>query len=214
MTAQSFDLGIETALGRHPGPHDVGMSGRTDPSIALEILASAGLDEEEARRHLPSVLRHVEAELARAAASFREKGRVLPGVEEVLSRLHSHGSVTQSVLTGNTAANAAVKLRTFGLDGWLDLRIGAFGSDREDRDELVPVAMERARRLRGRSFGPNQVWVVGDTPRDLACARAAGARCLLVATGRTPARELHGIGADHLLDDLTDAEGVIGLLLA
>ena len=213
VTAQSFDRAVEAVLGRHPGPHDVAMSGKTDPSIALEILAFAGLDEQEASRRLGAVLRRLESELAGAKATFREKGRVLPGVEQVLPRLHARPSVTQSVLTGNTTANASVKLNAFGLARWLDLDIGAFGSDRHDRDELVPVALERARRLRGRSFTAADVWVVGDTPRDLACARAAGASCLLVGTGRVPVPELHQAGAGRVLDDLGDAAEVCQLLL-
>lgn len=213
VTARSFDRAVEAALGRHPGKHDVPMSGRTDPSIALEILAFAGVDEEEAGRHLAHVVDRLEAELAASAVRFRQKGRVLPGVEEVLDRLHAHPSVSQSVLTGNTAANASLKLETFGLDRWLDLEIGAFGSDRHDRDELVPVALERARRLRRRSFSPAEVWVVGDTRRDLACARAARARCLLVGTGRVSMSELRPAGADHVLHDLSDVDEVCALLL-
>ena len=213
VTAQSFDRAVEAALGRHPGDHGVPMTGRTDPSIVLEILACAGLDEEEARRHLAQVVHRLEAELAASAARFKRVGRVLPGVEEVLDRLHAHSSVSQSVLPGNTAANASVKLETFGLARWLDLEIGAFGSDRPDRDDLVPVALERARRLRRRTFSPAEVWVVGDTRRDLACARAAGVRCLLVGTGRVPMSELRPAGADHVLDDLSDTEEVCALLL-
>ena len=213
VTAESFDRAVEAALGRHPGEHGVAMSGKTDPSIALEILAFAGVDDDEARRHLGPVLDRLEAELAAAAPRFKEKGRVLPGVEAVLGRLHAHSSVSQSVLTGNTAANASVKLETFGLTRWLDLAVGAFGSDRHDRDQLVPVALERARRLRGRSFSPSDVWVVGDTPRDLACARAGGASCLLVGTGRVRLSELRHAGADHVLDDLSDTDRVCDLLL-
>ena len=213
VTAQSFDRAVEAALGRHPGDHGVPMTGRTDPSIVLEILACAGLDAEEARRHLAQVVHGLEAELAASAARFKRVGRVLPGVEEVLDRLHAHSSVSQSVLTGNTAANASVKLETFGLARWLDLEIGAFGSDRPDRDDLVPVALERARRLRRRTFSPAEVWVVGDTRRDLACARAAGVRCLLVGTGRVPMSELRPAGADHVLDDLSDTDDVCALLL-
>ena len=214
LTARSFDLAVEAALGRPPGRHCVPMSGKTDPSIALDIMESTGLDAEEARRRLPSVLDRLETELAASAESFREKGRVLPGVEGILARLDDQTSVSQSVLTGNTASNAAVKLRTFGLDRWLDLEIGAFGSDRHDRDELVPVATERAERLRGRSFAPDEVWVVGDTPRDLACARAAGVRCLLVATGNVPMDEIADIGADRVLADLANTDEVCALLLS
>jgi len=188
------------------------MSGKTDPSIALEIMAFAGLDEKDAGRHLAPVLDRLETELAAAAPSIRMNGRVLPGVRRVLAGLHGRAGVIQTVLTGNTARNAAVKLRAFGLEQWLDLRVAAFGSDRHDREELVPLAVERARRVRGLSFRPQEVWVVGDTPRDLACARAAGANCLLVATGRSSRAQLQEAGGDHVMGDLTDTERVCALL--
>ncbi len=213
-TAESFDTAVEAVIGRHPGPHRVAMSGKTDPSIALEIMAFAGLDEHEARDCLPVVLERLEATLAAAAPSLRTRGRVLPGVEQILACGHATPSVVQSVLTGNIEANAGVKVRAFGLDRWLDLGVGAFGSDRSDREELVPLAVERARRLRGLACGPEDVWVVGDTPRDLACARAAGASCLLVGTGRFSVDELRRSGADHVMEDLSDVDAVWALLLA
>ncbi|MDP9388392.1 MAG: haloacid dehalogenase-like hydrolase [Actinomycetota bacterium] len=212
VAQQAFDLAAAHVLGRPPGDHAVRMSGKTDPLIALEILAFAGLADEEARRHLPLVLERLEAELAGAVDLVREQGRVLPGVEDVLTELAADPAVVQSVLTGNTAANAAVKLKAFGLERWLDVEVGAFGSDRHNRDELVPVALERVRRRHGRDLRPEQVWVVGDTPRDLACARAGGARCLLVATGRFPLEELEGLGADLVRPDLADTAEVCRLL--
>lgn len=190
------------------------MSGKTDPLIALEILAFAGMGEEEARAQLPAVLGHLEAELAGAVDLVRSQGHVLPGVEAVVSRLAGETGVLQSVLTGNTAANAALKLRAFGLDRWLDLDVGAFGSDDHDRDRLVMVALERARRLRRVEVTAEAVWVVGDTPRDLACARAAGARCLLVATGRIPLEVLREAGPDHVVADLSATDEVCELLVA
>ncbi len=213
-TAESFDAAVHAVIGRHPGPHGVAMSGKTDPSIAREILAFAGLDAHESRRCLPVVLERLETELTAAAPSLRARGCVLPGVEEVLARGWTEESVLQSVLTGNIEANAGVKLRAFGLDRWLDLSVGAFGSDRSNRDELVPVAVERARELRGLDCAPHDVWVVGDTPRDLACAQAAGAGCLLVATGRFSLDELRHTGAEHVMTDLSNVDRVWGLLLA
>ena len=214
VAQHDFDIDAEHVLGRPAGDHEVQMSGKTDPLIALEILAFAGLDEEEARRRLPEVLARLEAELAAAVELVREQGRVLPGVEDILARLHAEPSVVQSVLTGNTAANAALKLGAFDLDRWLDLDVGAFGSDDHDRDALVPVALERVRRRHGDALGADSVWVVGDTPRDLACAQAGGARCLLVGTGRFPVHELEGLGADAVVPDLSDADGVVKLLLS
>ena len=212
VAQRAFDVAAEHVLGRPAGLHEVRMSGKTDPLIALEILAFAGVAEEEARRLLPDVLARLEAELAEAEHLVRQQGRVLPGVAAVLAELHDDPAVVQSVLTGNTAANAAVKLRAFDLDRWIDVEVGAFGSDRHERDELVPVALERVERLRGRTMGPDDVWVVGDTPRDLACARAGGARCLLVATGQFAVDELEELGPDAVLADLTNAGAVVDLL--
>ena len=210
---QAFYLAAEHVLGRPLDDHNaVRMSGKTDPLIALEILALAGLEDGEARRLLPDVVGRLEAELEQARDLVRDQGHVLPGVEEVLKELHDDPRVVLSVLTGNTAANAAVKLEAFGLDRWLDVEVGAYGSDDHDREQLVPVALDRLRRLRGRELAPAQVWVVGDTPRDLACAKAGGARCLLVATGRFELHELEGLGADHVLPDLADTGAVVGLL--
>lgn len=212
VAQRAFDVAAEHVLGRPPGPHEVRMSGKTDPLIALEILAFAGMAADEARRRLPDVLARLEAELAGAAHLVREQGHVLAGVEGVLADLHDDATVVQSVLTGNTAANAVLKLAAFGLDRWIDVEVGAFGSDRHDREELVPVALERVERLRGRTLDAGDVWVVGDTPRDLACARAVGARCLLVATGQFGVDELRDLDADEVLPDLTDGAAVARLL--
>jgi phosphoglycolate phosphatase len=212
VAQRAFDVAAEHVLGRPPGEHEVRMSGKTDPLIALEILLFAGLSEEEAHERLPEVVERLETELAEARELVREQGHVMPGVETVLAELHDDPGVVQSVLTGNTAANAAVKLEAFALDRWLDVEVGAFGSDDSDREQLVPIALDRVRRLRGRDLGPEDVWVVGDTPRDLACARAGGARCLLVATGRYSLDELEAEDADELLPDLTDTDRVLKLL--
>jgi len=205
IAADVFASAVEHAVGRHPGAHGVRMGGKTDPQIALEILASMGIETGE--HHLPIVLGRLEAELAGAVDLMRAAGTVLPGVAEVLARLHDDPGVVQTVLTGNTAANAATKLAAFGLDRWLDLEIGAYGSDNADRLALVPVALERA----GGHFRAHDVWVVGDTVHDLACARAGGVRCALVRTGARP-HELDGVDADAVLDDLSDIDAVVKLL--
>ena len=223
--ADIFATAVEHVVGRHPGQHGVTMGGKTDPQIALEILAGMGIDAREGAAHLPLVLGRLEAELAGAIDLMLEKGRLLPGVPEVLARLQALPAETpnaanpadssdfvQSVLTGNTAANAITKLAAFGLDQWLDLEIGAYGSDNSDRRALVPVAIARAAARRGWVVAPHDVWVVGDTPHDLACARAGGTRCLLVGTGMTPIAELRDIGADAVLDDLSDIDAVFSLL--
>lgn len=207
-----FDIAVERALGRHPGEHGVTMGGMTDPQITREILSFAAVADVDLDTHLPVVLEHLEASLAEAAHEIREKGEVLPGVPELLAELHDDPTVVSTVLTGNTRANAAVKLSALGLEHWLDLEVGAYGSDDADRRALVPVALERVSRVRGAHLDPERVWVVGDTVHDLACARAGGVRCLLVGTGAGSAGELRAAGADAVVEDLSDVEGVLALL--
>lgn len=148
-------------------------------------------------------------------ASTRDEltaGVVLPGVPEVLARLHDDRGVAQSVLTGNVTGNAATKLDAFGLLRWLDLGLGAFGSDHVDRRQLVPVAVARTAARLGRRVDAADVWLVGDTPYDLAAARAVGARCLLVATGRHTLPELTAMGPDAAVADLSDTDAVLSVL--
>ncbi len=207
--AAVFDRALEQVVGTAPASRLL-LGGKTDPQIALEYLEVMAVDDTDAK--LALVLQAVEAEVAAAATLLAETGSAMPGVPELLARLDGSDGVHQTLLTGNTAANAAVKVSAFGLEQWLDLEIGAYGSDNADRRELVPIAVDRARRLRGWDVEAATTWVVGDTANDLACARAGGARCLLVATGRVPLEELERLGADQVLPDLSDAEAVTRLL--
>ena len=210
---EAFDLAVASVLERDVPDHGISMSGKTDPQIALEVMAALHVAEHDAREHLPAVLEGLTRELESAAHTIREKGRVHPGVEELLRRLHEQAGVVQSLLTGNLAANAALKVGAFGLEKWLDLEIGAYGSDDVDRTRLVPIAIQKAKQRYGYAFRPEDVWIIGDTPRDLACARAGGAKCLLVGTGRFSFDELVKEDADAVLPDLGDVDQVEKLLL-
>jgi phosphoglycolate phosphatase len=190
----------------------VRMSGKTDPLIALEIMARAGIAEEEARSYLPKVMLALEEGLEAAADRIRTEGRVHPGAVNVLRALSEDPAFVQSVLTGNLKANARVKLASFGLDRYLDLDVGAYGSDDPDRSRLIPIALRRVEERRGWSPRPEDVWIIGDTPRDLDAARATGVRCLLVATGGYGFDELAGLGADAALPHLEDTEAVLRVL--
>jgi phosphoglycolate phosphatase-like HAD superfamily hydrolase len=205
-----FDRAIEAVLGEPPTQR-VSMSGKTDPQIVREYLALLRQDDPT---HLPAVLEHLEAELAAASQQLARDGSPCAGAPELLQALAADERLHLSVLTGNIAPNAEVKLAAFGLDKWLDLGTGAYGSDHEDRQQLVPIALDRLASLRGARLSPEDAWVVGDTPRDYECAQAAGAHCLLVATGRFRAEELGGLGADAVLADLAATEAVVDLLTA
>jgi phosphoglycolate phosphatase len=188
------------------------MSGKTDPQILGEIAARTGIAERDRPAVVAEALGHLGTLFDGLALRFAAEGRVLPGVPEVLRRLHDRGDVLQTLLTGNIAANGRAKVAAFGLDRWLVPEAGAYGSDDPDRERLVPLALQRASAYAGRPFAPSEVWVVGDTPRDLACARAGGVRCCLVATGRYGSDELEGLGADAALPDLSNTPAVLSLL--
>ena len=122
--------------------------------------------------------------------------------------------VVQSVLTGNVRRMAEMKLRAVGLDAHLDLATGAYGDSHEVRSDLVHLARGNAARRYGRDFSGTATVLVGDTPLDVAAARATGARAVAVATGGTSADELAASGADVVLPDLTNTATVVSAILA
>jgi phosphoglycolate phosphatase len=109
---------------------------------------------------------------------IRRDGRLHPGVAELLPRLHRTPGVVQSILTGNLAANARLKLGAFGVDRWMELDIAATGSDHHERTELVPLALEKAEARFGHRFDPpEEVWVIGDTRSSRSVRRRSFPTC-------------------------------------
>ncbi len=208
----SFELAVSDVVGRLPDERPP-TSGRTDPQIVRDYLRRLDVTT-DVDDTVVAVLRRLEDRLAEVAPDIAVEGSACPGAREVLRRLAADDRLLCGVLTGNIAPNAVIKLAAFGLDGLLDLDVGAYGSDDDDRNALVPVAMVRAAERHELRLEPEDVWVIGDTPLDLACARAAGARCVLVATGHSTLAELGVLGADAVLEDLCDTEAVVKLLTA
>ena len=190
----------------------VDMGGKTDPQIVRELLGGAGLSSREIDRVLPLALREAERYLAAEAGRIRDEGAVNPGVCELLQELSGMGGIRQSLLTGNIAANALLKVGVFGLQRHLDPEVGAYGTDHPERDGLVPIAIGRAKERRGETYDPDEVWVVGDTVRDLSCARAGGVRCLIVGTGHDGFDTVRTLEADAVVEDLSDTGLVLEIL--
>ena len=188
------------------------MAGRTERAIIRDTLAISGISDPRAQ------VDAFVAELGRRAPGLREefaaRGHALPGAVAALATVAALGAraAVQSVLTGNVRPVAEAKLAAFGLDGYLDLAIGAYGEEHEIRAELVHLARARAAAAYGRDFrGPATV-LVGDTPLDVAAAAETGARSVAVATGGSTAAELAAAGADRVLPDLTDTAAVLAAL--
>jgi phosphoglycolate phosphatase-like HAD superfamily hydrolase len=213
--AEAFVTAVETLWGVAAG-HGVSLAGKTDLQIGREILTVLALADDddsngEAGARLPRLIAETERLVAAGQDRIRTNGRILSGVRELLAALAADPGTVQTLLTGNTAANAASKLGAFGLAEQLNLDLGAYGSDDADRNLLVGVALARIEARHG-PVDRRRVWVIGDTPLDAACARAGGVRCLLVASGFAPRAALEAAGADHVVDDLTDTNAVLTLL--
>ncbi|MBV2362650.1 HAD family hydrolase [Streptomonospora nanhaiensis] len=147
------------------------------------------------------------------AAEFAERGQVLPGAREALERCAANPDIISSLLTGNTRRNAERKLAAFGLDHLVEIPIGGYGDDHRERPELVRVARERVQEATGIAFTADTTVLVGDSPNDVMAALHGGARIVAVATGIVSADELRAAGADTVLDDLSDTDAVLELLL-
>ena len=189
----------------------VPFAGRTDLEIALDLLERSGVTPHG--QLLERFGLELERAMAERADDLRARGRAYPGARESLARLGEEHGVVQSLLTGNIAPNAAVKLGAFGLDALIDLDIGAYGSDDRRRGRLVAVALAKCERKHAARLTPRDAVLVGDTPLDVAAAREAGARSVAVATGPCDARELAAAGADVVLEDLLDTGAVVDAVL-
>jgi phosphoglycolate phosphatase-like HAD superfamily hydrolase len=198
----AFEEAFQEVVGHVP--EWVEYAGRTDHQIAKAMLQGS---EPVRPAHLPAVLDQLAVKLADRREAIAAEGHVYPGVPETLAALHEHDGVVNSLLTGNIEANAAVKVGAFGLDRWLDLEVGAYGSDpHERRSDLVAVARERAAERYGETTG---AVLVGDTPLDVLAAREAGARAVAVATGFAGLNALRESEPDALLQDLSDTDAAI-----
>jgi phosphoglycolate phosphatase-like HAD superfamily hydrolase len=186
--------------------HD--FAGKTDPQIARELLRGAGLDDAAIASGLPALWTTYLGELERRLPATPM--RALPGVAALVEALALAEDVALGLVTGNIADGARLKLGSVGLHERFPF--GGFGSDSEERDYLPGVALARARDLLRVELAPEDVVVVGDTPRDVACGRCHGMRTLAVATGRFGVDELRASGADEVLKDLTDIDRVMEVL--
>ncbi|MDG2308043.1 MAG: haloacid dehalogenase-like hydrolase [Candidatus Binatia bacterium] len=181
----------------------VGFAGRTDRAIATEALSSHGLEASEERfgRYLAAYLTHLPGTLV------ERSGRILPGARELLDALTTRDDVTLGILTGNFEGAANLKLEHFGLAEFF--AGGGFGDHHHDRNDVARAAQSAFPEHAGADV---TVWVIGDTPNDVRCARAIGARAVAVAAGFATHEELAAEEPDHLLADLCDVSDFLALL--
>ncbi len=195
----AFARTADVAFGKPGGTRDLVFHGRTDTSLVREFLTlhGFGVEEDAIRRFLETYLFLLDDQLS------MHHGERCPGVAEFLSALERLPEPPLiGLLTGNVRLGAEMKLRAHGL--WDRFAVGGFGDDDEERDRIAGIAKRRAEQRLGRALSGDEVVVVGDTPRDIQCARAIGARSLAVATGGVAAGELASHRPDWLVADLRE----------
>jgi phosphoglycolate phosphatase-like HAD superfamily hydrolase len=189
--------------------HGVAVAGRTDWIILSDALERMGRDLDA---QLFAALRDRYVTYLRDEIQVPGHGvkAVMPGIQALLDDLQARDGVYLGLLTGNFEAGARIKLEYFDL--WRYFQCGAFGDDAADRNALVPFAVSRARECGAPDLAPHDILVVGDTPHDIACARAVGATPVAVATGMFTTEQLRDSGADIVFRDLSDTAAFTSLL--
>jgi phosphoglycolate phosphatase-like HAD superfamily hydrolase len=179
------------------------VAGRTDTSIAHQLFARHG------RELTPTaVTEFTDLYLARLLPVT--KGSLLPGIIPLLEALRARPDCVLALLTGNLVRGAELKLAHYGI--WHFFEFGAYADDHHDRNALGPVARARAFDKHGHTFPAERIFILGDTPHDIACARAIDARAIAIATGGFTRAQLAAYSPDFLFEDLSDLSAVLAVL--
>jgi len=198
---EAMSLAFQDLFGIEDDLTSIPFAGRTDAVILGDMLAKHGLELRDGERQ-----RYWDRVAARMRTLMDPpRGGLLAGVRPLLDTIGAEPTWVRALLTGNVAPMARIKLEAFGVFdafAW-----GAFGDEAPDRNELAKLAVRRAAERHG--VPPERCVVVGDTEHDIACARAAGARAVAVATGGTTKEALQAFGPDLMLADLAEAAAIL-----
>ena len=183
-------------------------SGRTDPEIIEYLLK---YDKRSGDTHLIDAIltefaQELELEFAR-----NHKPNLLQGVEEIITNLALRDDACLGLVTGNIAEGARIKLEAVGLHSFFP--VGGFGDDSKYRNNLPPIAISRAEMYYKRTFLKKDVWIIGDSIYDIACAKENQLRCLAVASGLTDQEKLSAAQPEFLAMDMADVERILSILL-
>ena len=198
-------LGFKDRFGIDDDLSTVEIAGRTDSGIARQMLAAHGLAEtpENLAAFFDGYLHRLSLELP------LRKGGLLPGILPLLEALRKREDTVLGLLTGNLERGAVLKLTHYGVNHYFDF--GAFADDHHDRNALGPFARSRAQERHGIDFAPDRIFVLGDTPHDISCARVIGARAIAIATGRFTTAELAAHQPDFLFEDASDLSAMLAI---
>jgi phosphoglycolate phosphatase-like HAD superfamily hydrolase len=204
----SYGLALRETYGFEGDLSRYDFSGRTDPQITAMVLHDAGFTDEQIAARVPQLWEAYLRELAIHATP--ERVRVLPGIRELLDRLAAIAPITLGLLTGNIERGARLKLAPAGLNDYFPF--GAFGSDSAKREELPPIAVERASTIDGHRFRGREVVIIGDSIYDVRCGVPHEATTIAVASGKTPAEKLRAEKPHHFFYSAEDLPGILAAI--
>lgn len=201
---RALDRAFADVLGLTDALTGIAFAGRTDRAIISEALTRSGREVDSAT--FAGVRdRYCEYLSTEVGVDSEHPRHVLPGIEAALDHLapfQADGRVAVGLLTGNFVKGAEIKLSYFDL--WRRFRFGAYGDHHADRRDLVPLAIDAADRAGFGRFSAGETVIVGDTPADVDCAHAHGAKAVAVATGMYSEAQLRDTGAEVVVRDLTN----------
>lgn len=207
----SMESALEKVFGT-PGNREYRYDGKTDRQIVREAMKSEGHGDEFIDARMDSVMRQYVGGLDERIGSGMYAVRILPGIPELLDALEKRNDVVIGLLTGNIREGAKRKLAAAGVD-FDRFRINAFGSDSEHRPDLPAIARQRAKESLDLHIKGDRMYVIGDTPADIACGRELGARAIAVATGLYTVDDLREYEPFAVFQDLSDTAGVMETIL-
>lgn len=207
----AMEAALEETFGRR-GPPGYRYGGKTDKLIVRETMRLEGFDDAAIDARMGEVMAHYLAGLRALLGDRAHRAHTLPGVTALLDAVEAHEGLMLGLLTGNIVEGAEAKLRAVDV-AHARFRVGAYGSDHEERPMLPPIARARASALLGRAVAGEELVIIGDTPADMTCGAGVGARAIGVATGGFAQSELRSHGAHAVFHDLADTPRVLEAIL-
>jgi phosphoglycolate phosphatase len=206
----AMEYALATVFGT-AGDSSMRYDGKTDKQIVRESMRAAGISDTEIDAHMEQVVSLYVATLPSRLGDPERHVGLYPGVAELIAAVHARDDSVLGLLTGNVESGARLKLAAVGLD-FEQFRVNAFGSDNEMRGALPAIAHRRMQDAFGVTLGGRDVVVIGDTPADISCGRALGARAIAVATGSYSVDELKAHHPYAVFQDLSDTDAVMAAI--
>lgn len=205
---KAMERSFETIYGVQEGLRDIQMMGRTDPSILDDAIRIHHLDESQSKK---DQFRNLYFKLLEEEIKIDRPGKkVCTGIHSLLQNLEKREDTMIGLLTGNWRQSGLIKLHHFGIDEFF--KMGAFADDSPIRNDLPPVAIARAEKLSETSISRERVFIIGDTPLDIQCARSSGVKIVAVATGMHTVDQLADEKPDFLFNNFGDTKNFIQLI--